>query len=415
MVQISRNSLESIIHAEQIERGKLQRLIDSGKVVILGRDDKNQVAVGKRMSTKVNVNLGTSSVICDERGELEKAKVARKFGADTISDCSIIGDIDELRTSLVKDIDCPITTIPVYQAVADAGSIENVDDDFILKTIQKHVDDGVASVVIHAGFNRESLNYLKEHKRIMGVVSKGGSLSAAISLYQGTENPFIRLFDDILEILKETGVVLNLGNAMRSGAIHDLKDTPQYQEIVENARLAKRANDTGTPVIIEGLGGHVNAHDLERWIEEHNKITGDRPLFVAGPLPTEIGVGHDHISAAIGGAMAAGYGADYLCAITPAEHLTLPSKEHIREGTIATRIAAHVGDSLKYGINGLFEADKLLSQQRASKTWENQFKHALDPERAMELHPAGNKECSMCGKFCAIAMMRKYLFSEKEI
>lgn len=413
MVLISPDTLKSITIVEKIELEKLTRLIKSGKIVILGREGKKQIAIGKGMSTKVNVNLGTSSVICDENEELEKAKVAQKFGADTISDCSIMGDLDKLRTSLIEEIECPITTIPVYQAVADAGSIESVNDETILKTIQKHVDGGVASVVIHAGFNRDSLNYLKKNKRIMGVVSKGGSLSAAISLHQGTENPFIRLLDDILEILKDSGVVLNLGNAMRSGAIHDFKDTPQYQEIVENARIAKLANEEGIPVIIEGLGGHVNAHDLKDWIEEHNRITGNRPLFVAGPLPTEIGVGHDHISAAIGGAMAAGYGADYLCAITPSEHLSLPTKEHIREGVIAAKIAAHVGDSIKYGINGLFEADKMLSEQRASKKWENQFQYALDPERAKDIHPTGNKECSMCGKFCAIAMMKKYLFSDE--
>ncbi|MBD3186245.1 phosphomethylpyrimidine synthase ThiC [Candidatus Bathyarchaeota archaeon] len=414
MVSIDRERLVGIQEVGRLNGEKLHRLIKAGKVVILGRDEKKRIAVGKGMTTKVNVNLGTSSVMCNEAGELEKARIAEIHGADTISDCSMTGDIDSLRACLLHEISIPLTTIPVYQAVADAGSIEKVDDRCILRTIQKHVDDGVDSIVIHAGFDRQALEDLREQRRIMGIVSKGGSLSAAISLYQDAENPFIRLLDDILEILAGTGVVLNLGNAMRSGSIHDFKDAPQHNEIVSNAKIATRANAKGVPVIIEGLGGHVNAYHLKEWLEDHDRITGNRPLFVSGPIPTEIGVGHDHISAAIGGAMAAGYGADYLCAITPAEHLALPDKNHIKEGVIAAKIAAHVGDSIKHGINAFFEPDKILSKHRASRAWDKQFAQALDPEGARELHPPGNKDCSMCGKFCAIALMEKYLFSKKD-
>nr|MDO8111518.1 phosphomethylpyrimidine synthase ThiC [Candidatus Sigynarchaeota archaeon] len=398
---------------EKIDPEKLLRSIQGGNAVILGRDDYARIAIGKALRTKVNVNLGTSPLKSDEDEEMEKAAVAFRCGGDTVSDCSTAGDIDGLRRKLISSSGMPVTTVPIYQAVVTAESFESTTDEHILKVIEKHVKDGVSSIVIHTGFTRGTLLHLKQSGRIMGVVSKGGSMTAAISLCQERENPFVSLFDSIVELLKETGVVLNLGNAMRSGCVHDLKDEPQLQEIYTNAKLAKRANNRGVQVIIEGLGGHVNARDLKAWIEEHNRITGNRPLFVAGPLPTEIGVGHDHISAAIGGAMAAGYGADYLCAITPAEHLGLPNVNQVREGVIAAKIAAHVGDSMKYGIDACFDEDRQLSSWRAKKDWVKQFEHAIDPETAKSIHPGEEKECSMCGKYCAIAIMRKYGLDSK--
>jgi phosphomethylpyrimidine synthase len=377
----------------------LERLVLNGNVVLMGRDDATRIAIGKELRTKVNVNLGTSPMLCDEAEELEKVAIARRYGGDTVSDCSTAGDIDALRWKFIARAGMPVTTIPIYQAVTTAGSFEKTTDNHILATIKKQIYDGSSSLVIHAGFSLETLRQLKTSGRIMGVC-----------LSQSRENPFITLFDDIIALLEGTGVVLNLGNAMRSGCVHDLKDEPQLQEIHANTSLAARANERGVQTIIEGLGGHVNARDLKGWIEEHNRITGNRPLFVAGPLPTEIGLGHDHISAAIGGAMAAGYGADYLCAITPAEHLGLPNTTHVREGVIAARIAAHVGDSMKYGIDTCFEEDKLLSEGRSRKDWRAQFEHAIDHDTAKHIHPEDAKECSMCGKFCAVAIMRKYGF-----
>nr|MDO8087898.1 phosphomethylpyrimidine synthase ThiC [Candidatus Sigynarchaeum springense] len=407
-MNVDTSAIPAVAARERIEPAKLERLVRGGIAVLMGRDDATRIAIGKELRTKINVNLGTSPLSCEEAEELEKAAIAKRYGGDTVSDCSTAGYIDALRKKLIARAGMPVTTIPVYQAVASAGSFEATSDEIILATIKKHVKDGAASIVIHAGFTLETLRLLKKSGRIMGVVSKGGSMTAAISLSQGRENPFVTLFDEILGLLEGTGVVLNLGNAMRSGCVHDLKDEPQLQEIYANSRLAERANERGVQAIIEGLGGHVNARVLKDWIEEHNRITGNRPLFVAGPLPTEIGVGHDHISAAIGGAMAAGYGADYLCAITPAEHLGLPSAAHVREGVVAARIAAHVGDSMKFGIGTCFDEDKLLSESRSRKDWQAQFEHAIDPETARSIHPDEGKECSMCGKFCSIAIMRKY-------
>ena len=401
-------TLDRLARAECIEREQLVQLLEDNMLVVMGMQKGQILAIGKGATTKVNVNLGTSPMRADHDEEMQKALVAHKLGADTVSDCSTMGDIDALRRDLVHHSGLPVTSIPVYQAVVERGPFAEITDDAILHVVQKHVDDGVSSIVIHAGFTKADLEYLREHKRVMGIVSKGGSMTAAISLSQDRENPFITLYDEILEIIEGTGVVLNLGNAMRSGCVHDLQDKAQFKEIKHNAVLAKRANQRGIPVIIEGLGGHVNAGHLKAWIEQHNRITSNRPLFVAGPLPTEIGLGHDHISAAIGGAMAAGYGADYLCAITPAEHLTLPSTDHVREGVIAAKIAAHVADSMKSGLNDHFLPDKKIAEARAMKRWTGQFDHAIDPDGASRLHPDVDGECAMCGKYCAIAIMKKH-------
>lgn len=380
--------------------------------MILGRRSINEnvfVGIGHSLSTKVNVNLGTSSEHCVVEEELEKARIALKYGADTISDCSMQGNLDEIRQLLLKNIPAPLTTIPIYQVVSEIRSFADIHEDHILNIIERQVKDGVASIVIHAGFTVDDLNYLRKNPRMMGVVSKGGSMTSAIALSQGKENPFLTLFDNILDLLRDSDIVLNLGNAMRSGCVHDVQDLPQFQETRSNAKLAKRANKRGIQVIIEGLGGHVNAGQLPQWIKEHKRLTKGRPLFVAGPLPTEIGVGHDHISAAIGGAMAAGAGADYLCAITPAEHLGLPTIDHIREGVIAAKIAAHVADSKKYGLGPQFQQDFLLSSCRYQKDWEGQLNYALDPDAVKNIHPPGEKMCSMCGKYCALDIMKRYL------
>ncbi len=412
VIKIFEKWLQAIAQKEHISPQYLRSEIIRGRAVILGRSNLKEdvsVGVGHSLSTKVNVNLGTSSEHCVIEEEVEKARIALKYGADTISDCSMQGNLDEIRQILLKNIPAPLTTIPIYQVVAEIRSFPNIQDNHILRTIERQVKDGVASIVIHAGFTVEDLNYLRKNPRLMGVISKGGSMTSAIALSQGRENPFLTLFDNILDRLHDSEVVLNLGNAMRSGCVHDTQDLPQYRETRLNAKLAKQANERGVQVIVEGLGGHVNARQLPQLVKKHKRITGGRPLFVAGPLPTEIGVGHDHISAAIGGTLAGGAGADYLCAITPAEHLGLPTMDHIREGVIAAKIAAHVADSMKYGLGPQFQQDYLLSSCRYQKDWEGQLTHALDPEGAAKIHPPGQKICSMCGTHCAIDVMKKYL------
>lgn len=400
--------MESVAQEENIDPEFIRRGLESSKIIIMMRKGSAPLGIGKGLSTKINCNLGTSSVTIDVDVEIEKTRVAEKYGADTISDLSMGGEIDDIRKSIAQATTLPLTTVPIYQTLIEQGSFKDITSEDILATIEKHVEEGVSSIVIHAGLDLNMLKMLKGSQRIMGLVSKGGSFTSAWMLENERDNPFMEQFDEILSIFKERDVVLSLGNAMRSGCIHDVKDTLQQHEINRNKRLAERAYEKGVQVIVEGMGGHVRASEIDAFVRYYKESTDDRPLFVAGPLPTEIGVGYDHISGAIGGSIAAGAGADYLCSITAAEHLNLPSVEQVREGVIAFKIAAHVGDTVKYGLS---EMDLKLSEYRRKRNWEGQYKYALDPDKAKEIHPENEKTCTMCGKHCALLIMDRYLSS----
>ncbi|MBU2617744.1 MAG: phosphomethylpyrimidine synthase ThiC [Euryarchaeota archaeon] len=390
---------------ERIEQEILRKRIASGEIVIVTRRKCKPLGIGKGLRTKVNVNLGTSSVVVDPDAEIRKAMIAVEHGADTISDLSMGGDIDEIRRAISHAVSIPLTTVPIYQTTAEKGSFHKIDQDDLIRIIQKQVQEGVSSVVIHAGFTLDTLTSLKKASRTMGMVSKGGSFTAAWMIEHKKENPFLERYDEILEMLRRRDVVLSLGNAMRSGCVHDLSDKPQLSEIQRNAELARRANDVGVQTIIEGMGGHVPVKEIVAYVKYHKKIAGNRPLFVSGPLPTDIAVGYDHIAACVGASIASGAGADYLCAITPSEHLALPNIDHIREGTIAFRIAAHIGDSMKYGLS---DRDLNLARMRRHRDWEGQFKFALEGEKARQIHSSGDT-CTMCGDFCALKIMEQYL------
>ena len=397
-----------VAEEEKIAPKEILKRISKGQAVIMKRVNGKHVGIGMPLRTKINVNLGTSSSTIDVNNELEKVKIAQKFGADTLSDLSMGGNIDSIRKEILHNSAIPITTVPIYQTVIEANSLTNVSEELIFRVIEKQINDGISSIVIHAGFSLEILNGMKE-KRIMGMVSKGGSFTASIMDSNQIENPFLKNYDYLLEIVKEKDIVINLGNAMRSGCIHDRVDEFQIAEIIMNNKLAKIANDKGIQVILESLGGHLNAKDLMDWIKIHKNLTNNRPLFVSGPLPIEIAVGYDHIAAAIGGAFASGFGADYLCVITPAEHLSLPTIEDIKNGLIACRIASHVGDSIKFGLNHLFNDDLELSKNRFLKKWENQFKYSIDPEEPQKRHSINERDCTMCGKYCALSISKKIL------
>jgi len=395
---------------EKVSQKEILKGISKGRVVIMRRQGFNPIGIGYPLRTKINVNLGTSSSKINIDEEFEKVKIAQKHGADTISDLSMGGDIDSIRRSILKLTTLPLTTVPIYQSVVEAESVSNVSEEIIFRVLEKQLKDGISSIVIHAGFTLEDLNSMKG-KRIMKMVSKGGTLTASIMNSNKRENPFQANFMQILDLIKEYDVVLSLGNAMRSGCIHDKIDEFQISEIKTNKKLAKLANKYGVQVILESLGGHINAKDIIKWVKRHKKITNNRPLFVSGPLPVDIGTGHDHISAAVGGAFASGFGADYICAITPAEHLSLPSLEDIKKGLIACKIAAHVGDSMKYGLNHLFNDDLNLAKNRFLKNWKKQFEYIIDPEEAIKRHNLNgdNDICSMCGNHCALSLSKKIL------
>ncbi|TXT53902.1 MAG: Phosphomethylpyrimidine synthase [Promethearchaeota archaeon] len=418
----SNESIRIVCQKEKVERDKLNKAIAKGKVVIVKNHNGDPLGIGFPLRTKINVNLGTSASEINLENEFKKISIVQNYGADTISDLSMGGKIDEIREYFIKNSHLPITTVPIYQAIVEIESKEkspsnvksfeddvspDFTEDYIFKVIEKQINDGISSLVIHAGFTLEECKRFKG-KRIMGMVSKGGSLTALVMNKHNIENPFLKNYDYLLDLLKEKDVVLNLGNAMRSGCIHDKIDEFQINEMKLNSKLAKKANERGVQVIIESLGGHISINQLIKWIKLHKRITNDRPLFVSGPLPVDKGVGYDHISAAIGGAFASGLGADYLCAITPAEHLKLPTPEDIKEGLIACKLAAHTGDSMKFGLNHLFDDDLELSKNRFLKNWKEQVKFSIDPEKFLKQHPSSQKDCTMCGKYCALEFSKKY-------
>jgi phosphomethylpyrimidine synthase len=390
--------VRAVAGAEKVTPSLLLERIAAGSVAIMRRG-RRYLGIGEGLRTKVNVNIGTSPLRVEPDREVEKAVIAGKYGADTLSDLSMGGDIRDIRRRIFRATNLPITTVPIYEAAARIG-IGALTGEDILSTLRGQVNEGVSSVVLHC-VSRDLLGTLKKGKRIMGVVSKGGSITSAYMIRTGDENPFLERFDEVLSILKRHDTVLSLGNTMRSGCIHDPMDRAQKGEMVLNAELASRARKAGVQTIIEGIGGHVRADRIAPYIRSYRRLT-KAPLFVAGPLPTDIAVGHDHMAGCVGASIAAGAGADYLCYITPAEHLGLPDTAQVREGLIAFRIAAHIGDSIKFGPD---LRDRHLAERRADLDWEGQFRYALDGERAREMAPSDGP-CTMCGDFCAIKMMR---------
>lgn len=390
--------MRSVARAEGIEATALLSSVARGEVVIMRRG-KRSVGIGRGLSTKVNVNIGTSPLRVDPDEEVEKAILAERYGADTLTDLSMGGDIGAIRGRVFENTTIPITTVPIYQAAAETG-LENLDEERIIRMMKQQAGEGISSFVIH--FTNESiLAKYRNRERIMGVVSKGGSMTIAWMKLKGRENPFLTCLNEILAIARRHDIVLSLGNTMRSGCIHDAMDKAQSGEMQLNAVLAKRAYEEDVQAIIEGMGGHVRADRIARYVKRYRKASS-APLFVAGPLPTDIAVGHDHIAGCVGASIAAGAGADYLCYITPAEHLGLPGPEQVKEGLIAFRIAAHIGDSIKYGPD---VRDRELSKRRADLDWEGQFSYALDGETARGMAPKDGA-CTMCGEFCAIKMMK---------
>jgi phosphomethylpyrimidine synthase len=390
--------MEEVAQTEQIDPQVLVERIALGSIIIMRRGQRS-VGIGRGLSTKVNVNIGTSSQKIDVEEEVKKAQIAESYGADTITDLSMGGNLPEIRRKILANTTLPLTMVPIYQTAAEIG-LETMDEAHLLHTMREQAREGVSSFVLHCT-SRDTLHTLKRSRRIMGVVSKGGSLSIAYMLLHHAENPFLENFSDILKLLRRYDIVLSLGNTMRSGCIHDPRDRAQRAEMRQNTELAKRAHEEGVQVIIEGMGGHIRADRIPKYIKSY-KRSSDFPLFVAGPLPTDIAVGYDHIAGCVGAALASGAGADYLCYITPAEHLGLPDAGQVKEGLIAFKIAAHIGDSMKYGLP---EGDKKLARKRANLDWEGQFRYALDGEKARKMAPREGP-CTMCGDYCAIRMMK---------
>ncbi|MEN6609534.1 MAG: phosphomethylpyrimidine synthase ThiC [Methanoregulaceae archaeon] len=393
--------MRAVARAEGILPGLLCERIAAGSVVIMQRGDR-ALGIGRGLRTKVNVNLGTSTGKTSPEDEIKKARIAEEFGADTISDLSMGGDIDAIRAAILSHTTLPVTTVPVYQAAVENG-LRGMKAADILSTLRRQAGQGISSCVVHC-VNRKMLGCFRKKKRLLGVVSKGGSITSAFMLMNECENPFVENFDEVLAICREHEIVLSLGNTARSGCIQDARDAAQREEVETNVALARRAREAGVQVIVEGAGGHIRCDRIASSVRYY-KRKADFPLFVAGPLPTDVAAGYDHIAGCAGAGIASAAGADYLCYLTPAEHLGLPDPEAVKEGLIAFRIAAHIGDTVK--LRNVAD-DRKIALLRASLDREGQIRCALDPGRARELTD-GERECTMCGEFCAIKVMRDFL------
>ncbi len=371
------------------------------------------LAIGLGLRTKVNANIGTSKDSNDMAVELEKMKIATAAGADAVMDLSTGGDLAEIRKAVMEKATVAIGTVPIYQAavkiLGEKKAISEMASEDIFDVIEENGRDGVDFITVHCGVNRQSVSAVEAQGRVLGIVSRGGSMTANWMHCNNRENPLYEGYDRLLEIAHRYDMVLSLGDGLRPGAIDDATDHGQLLELIFLGQLAARARAAGVQVMIEGPG-HVPITEVEANIKLQKKICQGAPFYVLGPLPTDIAPGYDHITSAIGGAIAGAAGADFLCYVTPAEHLRLPTLADVRDGVIAARIAAHIADIAK-GVKGARERDRKMSQCRQNFDWQGQVDLSIDPERTVALleksKSAQDEGCTMCGEFCAIKLGKR--------
>ncbi|MDD5130698.1 MAG: phosphomethylpyrimidine synthase ThiC [Candidatus Omnitrophica bacterium] len=406
--------MRKVAQKERMEPKELMRLIRAGQAVIpLNMKHKitKPFAVGRGLSTKVNANIGISTDESSIADEIQKLKIAIKYGADALMDLSVGGDLVKVRKEVLKYSTVPVGTVPVYEAAVRAQKKNKNFLKFsaqdILEVLNDQAAQGVDFFTIHSGVTRSSLEVLKVHKRLMGVVSRGGAIMASWMKYHKQENPFYSHFQQILEIAYKYDITLSLGDGLRPGSILDATDKAQIAELKILGELAKRARARGVQVMIEGPG-HVPLDQIKKNIVLEKKYCSGAPFYVLGPLVTDVAAGYDHITSAIGGAIAAGVGADFLCYVTPAEHLRHPTASDVRDGVIACRIAAHAGDLVKRRESAI-TWDRNISVARQARNWKKQIELSIDPDKArayrLSSKPKLSSVCTMCGKYCSIKLM----------
>lgn len=417
------DSMKRVAEEEGMDPEKLRTGIAKGKIILLGNtrhEGVQPLAIGEGVRTKVNANIGTSRDYADPELEKEKALRAWKAGADTIMDLSTGGDIDGIRKQIMETVPIPIGTVPFYQAaietVAKGERLVDMDEEALFGVIEKHVLDGVDFLTVHCGVTLESKNRMEAEGRLMDVVSRGGSFHIEWMLFQNKENPLYEHFDRLLEIAHACDAALSLGDGFRPGCVADATDRAQIQELIIIGELAQRARKAGVQVMIEGPG-HVPLDQITANVMLEKKLCEGAPFYVLGPIVTDIAPGYDHITGAIGGALAATAGADFLCYVTPSEHLRLPTPEDVWEGVMASRIAAHAADLAK-GLPGASAWDRRMAECRKKMDWKGQIRESIDPEKASGMRdsslPEDEDVCTMCAQFCAIKKMREAGFVEKE-
>lgn len=407
--------MKQVAIEEGVDINWLIEKISEGKIVIPANKNHKKLkatGIGEGLRTKINVNLGTSGDYHNIEEEVKKVKEAIKLKADAIMDLSTYGNTGEFRRKIIEISPVMIGTVPIYDAVTKyCKDIKDITVDEFFKVVEEHAKDGVDFFTIHAGLNRIAVERIKRNRRLTNVVSRGGSILLEWMEKNDRENPFYEYFDRLLEICRKYDVTISLGDGLRPGSINDATDIPQVQELIFLGELTKIAWEGNVQVMIEGPG-HLPLDEIIANVKLEKKLCLGAPFYVLGPIVTDIAPGYDHITSAIGGAMAASYGADFLCYVTPAEHLKLPTLQDVKEGIIAAKIAAHAADVVK-GVKDAKEWDYEMSEARAKLDWGKMLKLAIDPEKAkkyrMESQPKDEKVCTMCGDLCALKRSRKVI------
>jgi phosphomethylpyrimidine synthase len=409
--------MERVALEEGVSPEWLREKVASGRIVIpANRNHKGvkAVGIGEGLRIKVNTNLGTSSDHSDLEEELKKLKVSIEAETDTVMDLSTGGDISAIRAEILKHAPIPLGTVPIYQAAVEAvrkkKALAKMEADDLFKAIEAQAEEGVDFMTVHCGVTRYTMERLKRDRRLLGVVSRGGSFLVEWMIYNDKENPLYEHYDRLLEIAKKHDVTLSLGDGLRPGCLADATDRPQVAETILLGELTERAWAEGVQVMIEGPG-HVPLDQIEANILLEKRLCKGAPFYVLGPLVTDISPGYDHITCAIGGAIAGRAGADFLCYVTPSEHLKLPSVEDVKEGVIATRIAGHAADIAR-GNRKALERDLEMAKARKSFDWQRQIELSIDPEKARRYHEEGKSGeedvCTMCGEFCAMKRVKDF-------
>ena len=409
--------IKRVAEAEKVSEEFIRNGIISGRIAVPCNPihDPIPAAIGEGMSVKINVNLGTSRDLVDLDSELRKLDIAVKYGADAVMDLSTGGDIDHIRKTLIERCPVMIGSVPIYQTgltAARKDAVVEMTEDDIFNGIERHAKDGMDFMTVHCGITKESVGWLKRTDRLTDVVSRGGSFLTAWILHNEEENPLFKNFDYLLDLARKYEFTLSLGDGFRPGCINDASDPAQLSELMTLGHLVKRAREAGVQSMVEGPG-HVPLDQVPMNVKLEKELCHGAPFYVLGPLVTDIAPGYDHIVGAIGGAVAAQHGADFLCYLTPAEHLSLPDENDVREGVIASKIAAHVGD-LTRGIGR--EKDNAMAKARKKLDWNAMYDVCIDPEKAKRYRSRGctreEDGCSMCGDVCAVKIVNKYLIKD---
>jgi phosphomethylpyrimidine synthase len=405
--------MKTVAVEEGVEPEFVRRGIETGRIVIPVSPYRytKPCGIGKGLRTKVNASIGTSSDIVDIDMEIEKARVAQVTGADTLMELSTGGDFFDIRKKIIDSTTLSVGSVPLYQAFIEAirkyGSVVDMTEDELFNVTAEQAKLGTNFMAIHTGINLFTVERLKKQGRFGGLCSRGGAFMTAWMLHNEKENPLYSEFDYLLEIMKEHEVTLSMGNGMRAGAIHDSTDRAQIQELIMNSELSDISHEAGVQTIVEGPG-HIPLDEIEANVILMKRLSGEKPFYMLGPLVTDIAPGYDHIVAAIGASLSSAYGADFICYVTPAEHLALPNVDDVRQGVITARIAAHIGDMVK---NKDRQRDLDMGRARRDLQWDRMYELAIDPKYARSVRdsrsPNDEKACTMCGNYCALKIVKQ--------